>query len=73
MSDKSSPHMAVETFLSLCKYFLIIIVAINLIWAAVFLRYIDKSFSDTTMSAEMSLESGTQNNNQSITNGKSND
>ena len=73
MSDKSSPHMAVETFLSLCKYFLIIIVAINLIWAVVFLRYIDKSFNSTTMSAEMSLESGTQNNNQSITNGKSDD
>ena len=73
MSDKTSPHMAVETFLSLCKYFLIIIVAINLIWAVVFLRYMDKSFSGTTMSAEMSLESGTQNNNQSITNGKSND
>ena len=73
MSDKTSPHMAVETFLSLCKYFLIIIVAINLIWAVLFLRYMDKSFSGTTMSAEMSLESGTQNNNQSITNGKSND
>lgn len=73
MSDKTSPHMAVETFLSLCKYFLIILVAINLIWAVVFLRYIDKSFNGTTMSAEMSLESGTQNNNQSITNGKSDD
>lgn len=73
MSDKTSPHMAVETFLSLCKYFLLIIIAINLIWAVVFMRYVDKSFNGTTMSAEMSLESGTQNNNQSITNGKSND
>ena len=48
MSDKTSPHMAVETFLSLCKYFLIIIVAINLIWAVVFMRYVDKSFNGTT-------------------------
>lgn len=73
MSDKTSPNMAVETFLSLCKWFLLIIIAINIIWAVVFMRYVDKSFNGTTMSAEMSLESGTQNNNQSITNGKSND
>lgn len=48
MSDKTSPHMAVETFLSLCKYFLIILVAINLIWAAVFTVYIKQSFNGTT-------------------------
>jgi len=65
--------MAVETFLSLCKWFLLIIIAINVIWALLFKHYVDKSFNGTTMSAEMSLESGTQNNNQSITNGKSND
>ena len=73
MSDKTSPNMAAETFLSLCKWFLLIIIAINVIWAVVFTRYVDKSFNGTTMSAEMSLESGTQNNNQSITNCKSND
>lgn len=69
MKDKTSPHMAVETFLSLVKYFLIIFLATNLIWGGIFVLYIHKSFQGTTMSAEMSLESGTQNNNQSITNG----
>ena len=67
MSDKTSPHMAVETFLSLCKWFLLIIIAINLIWAAVFTIYIKQSFNGTTQSTEM-WQDGT-NNNQSITNG----
>lgn len=67
MSDKTSPNMAVETFLSLCKWFLLIIIAINVIWAVVFMRYVDKSFNGTTQSTEM-WQDGT-NNNQSITNG----
>lgn len=48
MSDKTSPNMAVETFLSLCKWFLLIIIAINVIWAAVFTVYIKQSFNGTT-------------------------
>lgn len=48
MSDKTSPHMAVETFLSLCKWFLLIFIVINLIWAAVFTIYVKQSFNGTT-------------------------
>lgn len=70
MKKQDSPNVAVETFLSLCKWFLIILVGINIIWALVFTHYVDNSFSGTTMSAEMNMESGTQNNNQSIANGE---
>ncbi len=63
------PNVAVEVFLSLVKYFLIFIVINNLIWAGIHFGYFAKSFDGTTMSADMSLETGTQTNNQSITNG----
>lgn len=69
---RQEPNIAVETFLSLCKWFLIILIINNLIWAGIHLGYVSKSFSGTSMAAEMNLESGTQNNSQSITNGKSN-
>lgn len=59
------PNIAVETFLSLVKYFLIIIVVINLIWAGIFIHYVSKSFSGTSMEV---MQDGT-NNRQSVTNG----
>lgn len=68
---RQEPNIAVETFLSLCKWFLIILIINNLIWAGIHFGYVSKSFSGTSMAAEMNLESGTQNNSQSITNGKS--
>lgn len=68
---RQEPNIAVETFLSLCKWFLIILIINNLIWAGIHFDYVSKSFSGTSMAAEMNLESGTQNNSQSITNGKS--
>lgn len=62
---KASPNVAVETFLALVKYFLYIIIAINLIWATIFTVYIHKSFNGTSVEMQ---QDGT-NNNQSMTNG----
>lgn len=63
--ENNSPNIAVETFLSLCKWFLIILIINNLIWAGIHFGYIYKSFNGT--SVEM-YQDGEQNN-QSMTNG----
>lgn len=64
---EKTPNIAVETFLSLVKYFLIIIVIINAIWAGIFIYILSKASVDTTNTTEM-WQDGT-NNKQSITNG----
>lgn len=64
---EKTPNIAVETFLSLVKYFLIIIVIINAIWAGIFIYTLSKASVDTTNTTEM-WQDGT-NNKQSITNG----
>lgn len=60
------PKVAVETFLTLVKWFLIILIVNNLIWAFIHFGYISKSFDGTEISDV--YQSG-QNNNQEITNG----
>lgn len=62
---EKTPNVAVETFLSLVKYFLIIIVIINVIWAGIFIHYVNKSVTDSNI--EMTQDG--QYNNQSMTNG----
>ena len=64
---EKTPNIAVETFLSLVKYFLVIIVIINVIWAGIFIYTLSKASVDTTNTTEM-WQDGT-NNKQSITNG----
>lgn len=59
------PNMIGEIFLSLVKWFLIILIINNLIWAGVHYGYFAKSFSGTSMEV---MQDGT-NNNQSVTNG----
>jgi hypothetical protein len=59
------PNIAVEVFLSLVKWFLVILIINNLIWAGLFVHYVNKSAIDT--SVEMTQDG--QHNNQSITNG----
>ena len=61
------PNIAVETFLSLVKYFLIFVVLNNLVWAACFMHYVTRTITDGAESIEM-LQDG-HDNNQSITNG----
>lgn len=60
-----TPNVAVQVFLSLVKWFLIILIVNNLIWAGVHFGYVSKSFGGTHMEVQ---QDGT-NNNQSITNG----
>ena len=62
---KQEPNIAVETFLSLCKWCLIILIINNLIWAGIHFGYYASSFSGT--SVEMHQDG--QQNNQSMTNG----
>lgn len=57
--------MVGEIFLSLVKWFLIVLIINNLIWAGVHYGYFAKSFNGTSMEV---LQDGT-NNNQSVTNG----
>ena len=59
------PNMVGEIFLSLVKWFLVILILNNLIWAGVHYGYFVKSFNGTSMEV---LQDGT-NNNQSVTNG----
>ena len=66
-NKEKKPNIAVETFLSLVKYFLVIIVIINVIWAGIFIYTLSKASVDTTNTTEM-WQDGT-NNKQSITNG----
>ena len=62
---QKQPNIAVEVFLSLVKYFLLFVVLINLIWAGIFIHYINQSVTDSNI--EMTQDG--QQNNQSITNG----
>jgi hypothetical protein len=62
---KNQPNIAVEVFLSLVKWFLVILIINNLIWAGIFTHYLNKSIGDSNI--EM-MQDG-QHNNQSITNG----
>lgn len=57
--------MVGEIFLSIVKWFLIIFIINNIIWAGIFIHYVNKSVTDT--SVEMTQDG--QHNNQSITNG----
>lgn len=59
------PNVAVQTFLTLVKWFLLVLVANNLIWAAIHFGYIDKSFSGTEIGE---IYQTGQNNNQEIAN-----
>lgn len=63
----NKPNIAVEVFLSLVKWFLIILIINNLIWAGLFIHYVNKSVADTPHNIEMTQDG--QDNNQSITNG----
>ena len=64
---KKQPNIAVEVFLSLVKWFLVILIINNLIWAGVYSYTLSKASADTTTTTEM-WQDGT-NNNQSMTNG----
>lgn len=64
---EKQPNIAVEVFLSLVKWFLVILIINNLIWAGVYSYTLSKTSTDTTVTTEMTQD-GT-NNNQSITNG----
>lgn len=70
-NTKQIPNIGVEVFLSLCKWFLIIIVVINLIWAWIFRGYYRSTFDTSTHKIEMTQD-GYQNN-QELTNGTTND
>ena len=59
------PNIAVEVFLSLVKWFFVILIINNLIWAGLFVHYVNKSVTDSNI--EMTQDG--QQNNQSITNG----
>ena len=43
----STPNIAVETFLSLVKWFLIVLIINNLIWAGIHFGYYKSSFTGT--------------------------
>lgn len=47
MKKKDTPNVAVETFLSLIKWFLIALIINNLIWAAIHFGYYRSSFQGT--------------------------
>lgn len=64
------PNLAVEVFLSVVKWFLIIFVVNNIIWACVFVGYYRSTFANSTHSIEMTQD-GYQNK-QEITNGETN-
>lgn len=59
------PNIVGEIFLSIIKWFLVIIIINNLIWAGLFIHYVNKSITDSNI--EMTQDG--QHNNQSITNG----
>ena len=47
VKKQDSPNVAVETFLSLVKYFLIVLILNNLIWAGIHFGYYFNSFTGT--------------------------
>lgn len=62
---KQEPNIAVETFLALVKWFLVILIVNNLIWAGIHFGYYFSSFSGTSVEMQQDGE----HNNQSMTNG----
>lgn len=63
--DKIELHqiaIAKEVFLSLIKWFLLVLVINNLIWAAIHCNYIAKSFDGTSTTIEASQENVEGNN-----------
>lgn len=46
---KKQPNIAVEVFLSLVKWFLVILIINNLIWAGIFMHYLNKSIGDSNI------------------------
>ena len=60
-----TPHLPTEMFFSMFKWFLVIFIITNLIWAGLFVHYMNKSITSST--TEMWQDGA--NNNQSITNG----
>lgn len=65
MDNQKQPKIEIEVFLSLVKWFLIILIVNNLIWACVHFGYVSKSFSGTHVEMQ---QDGTDNN-QSMING----
>ena len=61
------PNIAIEVFLSLVKWFLLFVIANNLIWAGIYTYTLHKASSDTMTTTEMWQDGS--NNKQSITNG----
>ena len=51
-NNMKQPNIAVETFLSLVKYFLIFIVLNNLVWAGCFMHYVVRTITDGAESIE---------------------
>lgn len=60
MDNPNQPNIAVQVFLSLCKWFLVILIVNNLIWAGVLIGYIHKSFGGTDYQITQE-QSGTDN------------
>lgn len=63
---QNSPNVAVETFLSLVKWFLIILIVNNLIWAVVHFGYYSSTFNGTEIAG---VYQDGENNNQEVGNG----
>lgn len=63
--NMKTPDISVQVFLSLVKWFLVILIANNLIWACVHFGYVSKSFAGTHV--EMTQDG--KDNNQSMING----
>ena len=51
MDNQNQPNLAVQVFLSLCKWFLVVLIINNLIWAGVHFGYFSKSFDTTSINA----------------------
>lgn len=64
----STPNHAIQAFLDLFKWFLIVIIVNNAIWAAVHFGYFSKSFGAGNSTTIDAVQSG-EHNNQEITNG----
>lgn len=64
----STPNHAIQAFLDLIKWFLVVLILNNAIWAAVHFGYFSKSFSPSNSATIDAVQTGT-NNNQEITNG----
>ena len=63
---QKEPNIAVETFLALVKWFLVILIVNNLIWAGIHFGYYSSTFNGTEVN---DVYQGGSNNNQEIANG----